>query len=104
MMLLVLNGLRSLHQLIRVLFDHEDQFTDHVGLRSVNVFRLSLRVCRFTGGQRGDSTIAVFLVVGVVLCQIGIHPHLDFPSTSYEDHFFNNIEISDFFVQNLESV
>ena len=89
----------GIEELIWVFFNHENKFTDHVGLRAKNVLLLTL-------GRRFAHVwiVTIFLVVWVVFGKISIHPHFDFTAFGDEDHFFDNIEIAYFLVKGLETI
>ncbi len=90
-------GVVAIDQLIGVLLNHEDEFADHIGLRTVNVLMRALRVGRLGG-------IGSFFVVGVVFGQVGVHPDLDLSLVSDKNHLLNDVKVADFFVEELETV
>lgn len=93
--------LRLAHLLIfiRVLLDQEDESTDHISLRTMNVFMLifgvSLWMWRIVRG--------VFVIIGIIFSKISIHPYFHLSFSRNEDHFLDNIKIPDLFIEQFET-
>ncbi len=87
-------------QFIRVFLDHEDEFSDHIGLGSVNILGLTLGKRRFTY----VGVVGGFLVVWVVFGEIGVHPDLNLARFSDENHFLDDVEVANFFIEEFEAV
>ena len=87
-------------EFIRVFFDHEDEFANHIGLWTVNILRLALG----KGGLTGVGVVGGFLVVGVVFGEIGVHPDFDLTRFGDKDHFLDDVKVANLFVEKFEAV